>query len=80
MYIHIYIVSISNNIDFFSASIFIEFRSTHQNSFYFVKDNPHKLRDDLEELKRLGGLFNTSVHDVENGIKVSYSLCIQIVI
>ncbi|XP_035708479.1 teneurin-m isoform X4 [Folsomia candida] len=52
-----------------NASIFIEFRSTHQNSFYFVKDNPHKLRDDLEELKRLGGLFNTSVHDVENGIK-----------
>jgi hypothetical protein len=53
-----------------NGSIFIEFRSTHQNSFYFVKDNPHKLRDDMEELKRLGGLFNISVHDAENGIKV----------
>lgn len=54
-----------------NGSIFIDFRSTHQNTFYFVKDNPHKLRDDMEELKRLGGLFNISVHDAENGIKVS---------
>lgn len=61
-----------------NGSIFIEFRSTHQNSFYFVKDNPHKLRDDTEELKRLGGLFNISVHDAENGIKVITSVSLSL--
>jgi YD repeat-containing protein len=62
-----------------NGSNFIDFRSTHQNTFYFVKDNPHKLRDDMEELKRLGGLFNISVHDAENGIKVRISPLIIIV-
>ncbi|ODN01413.1 Teneurin-m [Orchesella cincta] len=52
-----------------NGSLFIDYHSGHQNTFYFVKDNPHKLRDDMEELKRLGGLYNITVHDAENGIK-----------
>ena len=56
-----------------NGSLSIDFKSSHQNTFYFVKDNPHKLRDDMEELKRLGGLYNVSVHDAENGIKVGLS-------
>ncbi|XP_059482465.1 teneurin-m isoform X2 [Neocloeon triangulifer] len=35
--------------------------------FYFVKDNALKMRDDQEELRRLGGLFNVSTHEVEHG-------------
>jgi len=54
-----------------NGSFFVPYHSSHQNTFFFTKDNPHKLRDDSEELKRLGSLYNTSVHDVENGLKVS---------
>ncbi|CAB3368884.1 Hypothetical predicted protein [Cloeon dipterum] len=34
--------------------------------FYFVKDNALKMRDDQEELRRLGGLFNVSTHETEH--------------
>lgn len=53
-----------------NGSLFIDLKSTHSNSFYFIKDNPLKLRDDLEELKRIAGLYNITTHEVENGVKV----------
>lgn len=50
----------------FNNSFFLELHfSIHdQDVFYFVKDNVLKIRDDLEELKRLGGMFNVSTHEV----------------
>jgi len=53
-----------------NGSLFVDFRSTHSSAYHFVKDNPLKLRDDMEDLKRLGG-YNVSLHEAENGIKVS---------
>lgn len=49
----------------FNNSYFLELHfSIHdQDVFYFVKDNVLKIRDDLEELRRLGGMFNVSTHE-----------------
>ncbi|XP_063233060.1 LOW QUALITY PROTEIN: teneurin-m [Bacillus rossius redtenbacheri] len=49
----------------FNNSHFLDLRlSLHgQDAFYFVKDNALKIRDDQEELRRLGGMFNVSAHD-----------------
>lgn len=50
----------------FNNSFFLDlhFNIHDQDVFYFVKDNVMKLRDDTEELKRLGGMFNTSTHEI----------------
>lgn len=50
----------------FNNSFFLDLHfSIHdQDVFYFVKDNVLKLRDDTEELRRLGGMFNTSTHEI----------------
>ncbi|XP_030767229.1 teneurin-m isoform X3 [Sitophilus oryzae] len=50
----------------FNNSFFLDLQfSIHdQDYFYFVKDNVLKIRDDLEELRRLGGMFNVSTHEV----------------
>lgn len=52
----------------FNNSFFLELHfSIHdQDVFYFVKDNVLKIRDDLEELRRLGGMFNVSTHEVND--------------
>lgn len=49
----------------FNNSFFLElhFNIHDQDVFYFVKDNVLKIRDDMEELKRLGGMFNVSTHE-----------------
>lgn len=49
----------------FNNSFFLEvhFSIHDQDVFYFVKDNVLKIRDDLEELRRLGGMFNVSTHE-----------------
>ncbi|XP_069696130.1 teneurin-m isoform X2 [Periplaneta americana] len=49
----------------FNNSFFLDLHfSLHdQDVFYFVKDNALKLRDDQEELRRLGGMFNISAHE-----------------
>lgn len=58
----------------FNNSFFLDlhFNIHNQDVFYFVKDNVMKLRDDTEELRRLGGMFNVTTHDInehgnENG-------------
>ncbi|XP_058053844.1 teneurin-m [Anopheles bellator] len=50
----------------FNNSYFLDLHfSIHdQDVFYFVKDNIMKLRDDTEELRRLGGMFNISTHEI----------------
>jgi len=50
----------------FNNSFFLDlhFNIHNQDVFYFVKDNVMKLRDDVEELRRLGGMFNVTVHDI----------------
>ncbi|KAK6625770.1 hypothetical protein RUM43_006069 [Polyplax serrata] len=50
----------------FNNSFFLDlhFSLHNQDVFYFVKDNPLKIRDDLEELRRLGGMFNVSTHEI----------------
>ncbi|KAI4462797.1 teneurin and n-acetylglucosamine-1-phosphodiester alpha-n-acetylglucosaminidase [Holotrichia oblita] len=50
----------------FNNSFFLDLHfSIHdQDVFYFVKDNVLKIRDDLEELRRLGGMFNVSTHEI----------------
>lgn len=52
----------------FNNSHFLELHfSIHdQDVFYFVKDNVLKIRDDLEELRRLGGMFNVSTHETSD--------------
>lgn len=52
----------------FNNSFFLDLHfSIHdQDVFYFVKDNVLKLRDDMEELKRLGGMFNTTTHEIND--------------
>lgn len=49
----------------FNNSYFLDLHfSLHdQDVFYFVKDNVLKIRDDQEELRRLGGMFNISAHE-----------------
>jgi teneurin len=58
----------------FNNSFFLDlhFNIHNQDVFYFVKDNVMKLRDDTDELRRLGGMFNVTTHDInehgnENG-------------
>uniref|UniRef100_A0A1A9WCA4 Tenascin-like protein n=1 Tax=Glossina brevipalpis TaxID=37001 RepID=A0A1A9WCA4_9MUSC len=50
----------------FNNSYFLDvhFSIHDQDVFYFVKDNVLKLRDDNEELRRLGGMFNISTHEI----------------
>ncbi|EDV97176.1 teneurin-m isoform X2 [Drosophila grimshawi] len=52
----------------FNNSYFLDLHfSIHdQDVFYFVKDNVLKLRDDNEELRRLGGMFNISTHEISD--------------
>ncbi|XP_063702096.1 teneurin-m isoform X2 [Culicoides brevitarsis] len=52
----------------FNNSFFLDLHfSIHdQDVFYFVKDNIQKLRDDSEELKRLGGMFNITTHEIND--------------
>ncbi|XP_062564716.1 teneurin-m isoform X8 [Armigeres subalbatus] len=52
----------------FNSSYFLDLHfSIHdQDVFYFVKDNIMKLRDDTEELRRLGGMFNISTHEIND--------------
>lgn len=56
----------------FNNSYFLDLHfSLHdQDVFYFVKDNALKIRDDQEELHRLGGMFNITAHETtEHGAK-----------
>lgn len=50
----------------FNNSVFLDihFNIHNQDVFYFVKDNVMKLRDDTEELRRLGGMFNVTTHEI----------------
>ncbi|KAL5290836.1 TENM2.2 family protein [Megaselia abdita] len=50
----------------FNNSYFLDihFGGHDQDIFYFVKDNILKLRDDKDELRRLGGMFNITIHDI----------------
>lgn len=54
------VTSVFNNSFFLN----VHFSIHDQDVFYFVKDNVLKIRDDLEELRRLGGLFNVSTHEI----------------
>jgi hypothetical protein len=61
----------------FNNSFFLDlhFNIHNQDVFYFVKDNIMKLRDDTEELRRLGGMFNVTTHDItEHGNENSKEL------
>ncbi|CAH1124665.1 unnamed protein product [Ceutorhynchus assimilis] len=54
------VTSVFNN----SYYLPLQFSIHEQDYFYFVKDNLLKIRDDLEELRRLGGMFNVSTHEI----------------
>ncbi|XP_049291097.1 teneurin-m isoform X2 [Anopheles funestus] len=54
--------SVFNNSHFLD----LHFSIHDQDVFYFVKDNVMKLRDDTEELRRLGGMFNISAHEIND--------------
>ncbi|XP_066154380.1 teneurin-m isoform X3 [Euwallacea fornicatus] len=54
------VTSVFNNSFFLN----LQFSIHEQDFFYFVKDNVLKIRDDSEELRRLGGMFNVSTHEV----------------
>ncbi|KAJ8911461.1 hypothetical protein NQ315_013565 [Exocentrus adspersus] len=54
------VTSVFNNSFFLN----VQFSVHDQYVFYFVKDNVLKIRDDLEELRRLGGMFNVSTHEI----------------
>lgn len=49
----------------FNSSFFLDlhFNIHDKDVFYFIKDNEMKRRDDHDELKRLGGIFNVTEHD-----------------
>ncbi|XP_031828732.1 teneurin transmembrane protein Ten-m isoform X3 [Nomia melanderi] len=53
------VTSVFNN----SYFLPLHFSVHDQDVFYFVKDNALKIRDDTEELRRLGGMFNVSTHE-----------------
>lgn len=53
------VTSVFNN----SYFLPLHFSVHDQDVFYFVKDNALKIRDDMEELHRLGGMFNVSTHE-----------------
>ncbi|CAH2092375.1 unnamed protein product [Euphydryas editha] len=57
----------------FNNSYFLDvhFSIHDQDVFYFVKDNSLKIRDDLEELRRLSGKFNVSQDETnDQGLEV----------
>ncbi|XP_041973220.1 teneurin-m isoform X2 [Aricia agestis] len=57
----------------FNNSYFLDvhFNIHDQDVFYFVKDNSLKIRDDLEELRRLSGKFNVSQDETnDQGLEV----------
>ncbi|CAL7949137.1 unnamed protein product [Xylocopa violacea] len=54
------VTSVFNN----SYFLPLHFSVHDQDVFYFVKDNALKIRDDMEELRRLGGMFNVSTHEI----------------
>eukprot|EP00102_Acyrthosiphon_pisum_P009702 XP_003248283.1 PREDICTED: teneurin-m isoform X2 [Acyrthosiphon pisum] len=53
----------------FNGSYFLDlhFEQHDKDLFYFVKDNALKQNDDMEELKRLGGMFNVTTHETADG-------------
>ncbi|XP_044012894.1 teneurin-m isoform X2 [Aphidius gifuensis] len=53
------VTSVFNN----SYFLPLHFSVHDQDVFYFVKDNALKMRDDMEELRRLGSMFNVSTHE-----------------
>ncbi|KAG7197898.1 hypothetical protein KM043_016142 [Ampulex compressa] len=53
------VTSVFNN----SYFLPLHFSVHDQDVFYFVKDNALKIRDDMEELRRLGSMFNVSTHE-----------------
>ncbi|XP_011298913.1 teneurin-m [Fopius arisanus] len=53
------VTSVFNN----SYFLPLHFSVHDQDVFYFVKDNTLKMRDDMEELRRLGSMFNVSTHE-----------------
>ncbi|KYN39336.1 Teneurin-3 [Trachymyrmex septentrionalis] len=53
------VTSVFNN----SYFLPLHFSVHDQDVFYFVKDNALKIRDDMEELHRLGSMFNVSTHE-----------------
>ena len=57
------ISSVFNNTYFLD----LHFNIHNQNTFYFINKNILKLRDDLDELKRLSGLFNITTHEPNLG-------------
>ncbi|CAG9563228.1 unnamed protein product [Danaus chrysippus] len=57
----------------FNNSFFLDvhFSIHDQDVFYFVKDNSLKIRDDMEELRRLSGKFNVSQDETnDQGLEV----------
>ncbi|KAL4707465.1 hypothetical protein ACJJTC_000109 [Scirpophaga incertulas] len=49
----------------------VHFNIHDQDVFYFVKDNSLKIRDDMEELRRLSGKFNVSQEETnDQGLEV----------
>lgn len=57
----------------FNNSYFLDvhFSIHDQDVFYFVKDNSLKIRDDMEELRRLSGQFNVSQDETnDQGLEV----------
>lgn len=57
----------------FNNSYFLDvhFSIHDQDVFYFVKDNSLKIRDDMEELRRLSGKFNVSQDETnDQGLEV----------
>lgn len=59
----------------FNNSYFLDvhFSIHDQDVFYFVKDNSLKIRDDMEELRRLSGKFNVSQDETnDQGLEVSF--------
>ncbi|XP_072941823.1 teneurin-m isoform X2 [Epargyreus clarus] len=57
----------------FNNSYFLDvhFNIHDQDVFYFVKDNSLKIRDDMEELRRLSGKFNVSQDETnDQGLEV----------
>ncbi|XP_043476119.1 teneurin-m isoform X2 [Leptopilina heterotoma] len=57
--VHDVVTSVFNN----SYFLPLHFTIHDQDVFYFIKDNALKIRDDMEELRRLGSMFNVSTHE-----------------
>lgn len=64
----------------FNNSYFLDvhFSIHDQDVFYFVKDNSLKIRDDMDELRRLSGKFNVSQDETnDQGLEVS---CVRVLL